>query len=671
MKNLRRLQTALFALLVAATTGVSSAGAGPGVILGKWHGNLQTAGGTLTLELSIEQNAEGKLSGELESVDQAPGELIPLSNLDFQNEHLAFEIASISARFAGRFDPEHDVFGGSWIQATQELPLTWVRGPVAAVPRIDGLDGVWRATLNRDGISLRLTLRVSTSPRGTKAKLDSPDAGIVGLDVVDLARTDSQVRLRVPRASVVFDATLDSSATHLNGEWRREGQAPAQVTFTRDALPSPTPAPASRDTGSASGVLMVAEDRLKPSGRTIDIHYVVMPATTTGARDPIFLIAGGPGQSVIKVGPSSIPGLVPDRDRDVVMVDQRGTGESHPLECNMFPTEADAFRAIYPLDIIAACRSRLAATSDLGAYGTDAAADDLNDVRLHLGYQRIVVAGDSYGTTVTLDYLRRHGESVAAAILEGVAPPGPLSMARGAQTALDDLERRCKAETACSAAFPQFEAEFQTLLVRAKHGGIKVEGGVISSDVLVERMRDALYSEAVAAYIPLIVHRAVHGDQQPLAQLVSTLSNRIPGSLATGMFLSVTCPEDVAFMALSDVAKESANTFLGDARFREQQAACRVWNVKAVDRAFLDPIRSDVPVLMISGEDDPATPPRYGAEALRYLPNGRQVIAPHAGHFTGSNCVDSIKRQFLGTYDVRSLDITCLTAAQRSPFVTN
>jgi pimeloyl-ACP methyl ester carboxylesterase len=353
------------------------------------------------------------------------------------------------------------------------------------------------------------------------------------------------------------------------------------------------------------------------------------------------------------------------------MVDQRGTGESHPLACNMFPTGADAFRAIYPLDIIAACRSRLAATSDLSAYGTDAAADDLNDIRLRLGYRRIVLVGDSYGTTVALDYVRRHGESVAAAILAGVAPPGPLNMARGAQTALDDLERRCKAEAACSAAFPQFGAECQTLLIRAKNGGIPVKGGVISFDVLVERMRDALYSESVAAYIPMIVHRAAHGDPQPLAQLVSALSNQIPGSLATGMFLSVTCPEDMAFMTPGDVAKDSANTFLGDARFREQQAACRVWNVKSVGHSFLDPIRSDVPVLMISGEDDPATPPRYGAEALRYLPNGRQVIVPHAGHVTGSSCVDSIKRQFLGTYDVRSLDITCLQSGQRLPFVTS
>jgi pimeloyl-ACP methyl ester carboxylesterase len=555
--NLRRLQRALFSLIVTATTGVSWAGSSPNVIVGKWHGSLQTAGGTFALELSIEQHAGGTLSGTLESVDQAPGQLIPVSSLTFQNEHLAFGIASISARFDGRFDPEDDVLSGSWIQATQQLPLTWVRGPVA-----------------------------------------------------------------------------------------------------RD------------DAASVSGVLVVAEDRTKPSGRMINLHYVLIPSKTRTAKSPIFLIAGGPGQSIIKIGQSIIPGLVPDRDRDVVMVDQRGTGESHPLECNLFPTEADAFRAIYPLDIITACRSKLAATSDLSAYGTDAAADDLNDIRIHLGYQKIVIAGTSYGTTVALDYVRRHGESVAAAILEGVAPPGPLNMGRGAQTALDDLERRCTAEIACSAAFPQFGADFQTLLIQAKRGGIRVKGAVISYDVLVERMRDALYSDAVAAYIPMIVHHAVNGDEQPLAQLVSILSHQIPGSLATGMFLSVTCSEDVAFMTLSDVANESANTFLGDARFREAQAACRVWNVKPVDRSFLDPIRSDVPVLMISGEDDPATPPRYGAEALRYLPNGRQVIVPDTGHFTGSNCVDSIKRQFLRTYDARSLDITCLKAAQRPPFVT-
>jgi pimeloyl-ACP methyl ester carboxylesterase len=557
VKNLRQFQSALFALLFAAMTSASLAGVAPSVIAGTWHGELQTPSGAFALELSIEQGADGKLSGDLESVDQTPGKPIPLSDLDFQNGRLTFGIASISAKFDGRLDSEHGAINGTWAQAGQQLPLTWSRGPV----------------------------RSSATP-------------------------------------------------------------------------------------NASGVLMVPEDRTKPDARTIELHYVVIPARTRTAKDPIFLIAGGPGQSIIKIGPSSIPGLVPDHDRDVVMVDQRGTGESHPLECDLFPTEADAFRAIYPLDIIAACRARLAATSDLSDYGTDAAADDLNDIRLHLGYPKIVIAGASYGTTVALDYLRRHGESVAAAILEGVAPPGPLNMAPGAQAALDNLERRCSAETACSTAFPQFAAEFRSLLLQASHGGIKVNGGLITSDVLVERMRDALYSEAVAAYIPMIVHRAVHGDPQPLAQLVSTLSHQIPGTLASGMFLSVTCSEDVAFMTLGSVDTESANTFLGDARFRAAQAACREWNVKPVDRSFLDPIRSDVPVLMISGEDDPATPPRYGTEALRYLPNGRQVIVPDAGHFTGSNCVDSIERQFLETYDTRALDITCLKAVRLPPFVT-
>jgi pimeloyl-ACP methyl ester carboxylesterase len=422
---------------------------------------------------------------------------------------------------------------------------------------------------------------------------------------------------------------------------------------------------------SIAGVLTVPEDRANPSGHSIDIHYVVIPATTKAAKEPIFLIAGGPGQSIVKTGGSMVAALVPDHDRDVVMVDQRGTGESHPLQCDLFPTDADAFRAIYPLDIVTACRARLEAMNDLNAYGTDAAVEDLNDVRVHLGYKKIVLAGSSYGTTVALDYIRRHGDSVAAAVLEGVAPPGPIDMARGAQTALDDLERRCKANAACNAAYPQFATEFQSLLSQAKPAGIKTARGTIAYDVLVERLRDALYSESVAAYIPMIVHHAVNGEPAYLARLVSAMSQNIPGSLATGMFLSVTCSEDLAFTTAGDVANDAANTFLGDARFREQQAACAVWNVRPVARAFLDPIRSTVPVLMISGEDDPATPPRYGAEALRYLPNARQVIVPGAGHFTDSGCVDSIKRQFLGSYDVHSLNIECLRAAQHPPFVIN
>jgi pimeloyl-ACP methyl ester carboxylesterase len=421
------------------------------------------------------------------------------------------------------------------------------------------------------------------------------------------------------------------------------------------------------------GVMTVAENRRLAHGRTIGVHFVVFPAHKHPAREPIFFIAGGPGQAVIELeanGAKQVTKQYPDRD--IVLEDQRGTGASHALPCNIAPSDAVAYRWLFPPDVVRACRTRLARDADLNAYGTDAAADDLNETRRRLGYAKIVLWGGSYGTDLALVYLRRHPDSVAAEILEGVAPPWlllPRPFPRGAQAALADLERSCAADRTCSRNFPHFAREFGALIAQAK-SGIPVSGGRISFEVLVDRMRQAMYDAFTASYIPLIVHRWSGGDSAPLAKLVALLSHTIPGSLAMGMNLSVTCAESLAFITPADAARASAGTFMGDARYRAQRAACKTWNVAPVARSFLAPIRSNVPVLMLGGAADPATPPRFGAEEVGFLPNGRQILVPHAGHDFGSPCVDAIEAAFLVAYNAKALDTRCLVSAGRPPFAT-
>jgi pimeloyl-ACP methyl ester carboxylesterase len=421
------------------------------------------------------------------------------------------------------------------------------------------------------------------------------------------------------------------------------------------------------------GVMTVAENRNVAHGRTIDVHFVVLPARKKPVREPIFFIAGGPGQAIIAlIEPGAKQFARPYLDRDIVLEDQRGTGTSHPLACNIAPTEAVVDRWLFAPDVVRACRTRLAREADLNAYGTDVAADDVNLTRRRLGYGKIVLWGGSYGTDLALVYLRRHPDSVAAAILEGVAPPWlllPLPFPRGAQAALEDLERSCAADQACSRDFPRFPQEFGALIARAK-SGIPVSGGRIAFEVLVDRLRQAMYDSYTASYVPLIVHRWSGGEGAPLAKLVSTLSHTIPGLLAMGMNLSVTCSESLAFITPADAVRASAGTFMGDARYRAQRAACKIWNVAPVARSFLAPIRSDVPVLMLGGAADPATPPRFGAQEVAYLPNGRQILVPHAGHDFGSPCVDRIEAAFLVAYHAKTLDTRCLVSAHRPPFAT-
>lgn len=238
MNRLLRIRSIVFACLLAVISSAYAAGSPPTNLAGQWHGALQTAAGTFALELTVKQDDHGTLLASLESVDQAPGQAIAVSRVQLDKDSLKLEIAALAATYEGRFDVAQSRWLGTWQQGLS-LPLTWTRGPLPPLPRIDGIDGTWRATLARDGKDLRLILRISTSERGTRARLDSPDMGVAGLDVAELSREGDRVHLRVPVANVTFDAELGDQAMRMGGAWQREGQPPVRVTFSRAPAPAP------------------------------------------------------------------------------------------------------------------------------------------------------------------------------------------------------------------------------------------------------------------------------------------------------------------------------------------------------------------------------------------------------------------------------------------------
>jgi pimeloyl-ACP methyl ester carboxylesterase len=426
------------------------------------------------------------------------------------------------------------------------------------------------------------------------------------------------------------------------------------------------------------GTFAVPETRTNPNGRSIVLHFVVVPPRKSLEREPVFAIAGGPGQSAIDVYRG---GLADDGflraahdDRAIVLLDQRGAGASSPMPCDLTGERATMFTHLFAPSIVEGCRRSLAATHDLNAYGTDAAVDDLDALRRSLGYSKIVLYGGSYGTDASLVYLRRHGTSVAAAVLLGVAPPSlllPLPFPSGAQHALNDLIAACDTDTACKRNFPNFAAEFSRMIEGSKNGGIAVAGGRISFEVLADAMRHVMYDAYTSSYLPLIVRRWAAGDSVPLAKIVTLTSQGIGGSLDMGMNLSITCAESMPFISPQQAALASRDTFMGTSRYDAQRTACNIWNVRPVDATFLSPIRSGVPVLMISGTDDPATPPQFGARVLAGLANGRQILIPGAGHDTASACTERIESDFLRSYDVRTLDATCVSRQRRPAFATS
>lgn len=238
MNRLLRIRSIVFACLLAVISSAYAAGSPPTNLAGQWHGALQTAAGTFALELTVKQDDHGTLLASLESVDQAPGQAIAVSRVQLDKDSLKLEIAALAATYEGRFDVAQSRWLGTWQQGLS-LPLTWTRAPLPPLPRIDGIDGTWRATLARDGKDLRLILRISTSERGTRARLDSPDMGVAGLDVAELSREGDRVHLRVPVANVTFDAELGDQAMRMGGAWQREGQPPVRVTFSRAPAPAP------------------------------------------------------------------------------------------------------------------------------------------------------------------------------------------------------------------------------------------------------------------------------------------------------------------------------------------------------------------------------------------------------------------------------------------------
>jgi pimeloyl-ACP methyl ester carboxylesterase len=441
------------------------------------------------------------------------------------------------------------------------------------------------------------------------------------------------------------------------------------------------------------GTFTVYENRASSSGRTIDLSIVVLPAKHATHR-AIFWNPGGPGASAVELAPFIAAGffakeLTALRERfDIVFVDNRGIGGSKPQQCDTAPPEHPEyyFLQLWPDALLKACRERLAVDANLSFYTSSLAADDLDDIRAALGYRRVVLDGDSYGTFFYLTYMRQHPEHVESAILDGVAPPGllivPLQDAPGAQLAMDQLFAACIGDSDCAARFPNFAAHFSEVLHRFDSGPIplnipnpvtqQVQRVLLSKEVFTDRLRQTLYLSAAAAYIPFVIERAHAEDYAPLGQMIDATTRGLTGLVEVGANLSATCAEHIPFITEEQANRSGLGSFESDLRIRAQQRACKIWNVDPVATKLDDALRSSTPILMISGSDDPTTPPKYAALALRYLPNARQVIVEGAAHVTETPCTDQLKVKFALSGTTDGLDVSsCTKAFVRPPFATS
>jgi pimeloyl-ACP methyl ester carboxylesterase len=391
---------------------------------------------------------------------------------------------------------------------------------------------------------------------------------------------------------------------------------------------------------------------------------------------------GGPGEDAISAAAIFAEQFSPlSRDRDLLLVDQRGTGRSNALNCDLFAGEAPsaALRDLFPPRATERCARRLQARADLTQYTFAQFANDLEQVRRALGYGPLNVSAGSYGTRAAQVYLRAYPESVRTAHLASVVPidvPPPLTMAKTAQSALEGLFVACATDTACQAAFPNLRDEFREILVRLdSHSARAAVPGVVGAVPLdrgrvVEWFRAQLYRPGTAAAVPWLIHQAYEGDWQPIADGILASARELRSALSVGVFFSVTCSEDIAFVREADIERETRGTFLGHYRVRQQQAACEHWPRALLPEAFRAPVHSSVPTLFVSGDADGASPLWFTQHVARGFENRAEIVLGGRGHTEWSDCLGKVYEQFVRSGTARGLDASSCRAVPRPPFKT-
>jgi len=435
------------------------------------------------------------------------------------------------------------------------------------------------------------------------------------------------------------------------------------------------------------GAIEVFENRAANAGRRIEIHFAVLRARSDRKKpDPLFILAGGPGQSAIQVAPM-LQGLARkiNRERDIVFIDQRGTGESNALKCDAEEDEdnfnfADATRAAA---MARDCLAEVRTHADPALYTTPIAMQDLDDVRKALGYTQINLWGSSYGTRAALEYLRRHPGAVRSAVLDGVAPFDiklPLSFIADGNAALASLIAACGAAPECKKAFPHFAADVRRLLahLRARPRAVEVVHprtgekikATITPAALLGGMRAALYGANFAGLVPHAIEAAMKQDFAPIVTLAFSIGGPVLDQLAIGMHLSVVCAEDWPLVeAEMAKLKNSRQEFYGAETIEEHERMCAIWPRGKLPQDYYDPVKSGVPVLLLSGGIDPATPPRHAEQVLKGLTRGKHLIAPNLGHGVSSQgCAPEIIGRFIDDGNADKIDGTCLAKIPRPPF---
>lgn len=423
--------------------------------------------------------------------------------------------------------------------------------------------------------------------------------------------------------------------------------------------------------------LPVLENRADPHGRRISLAIAWIPAKDEARPDPMFMIAGGPGQSALE----SFPGIASaftevGKKHDIVLVDQRGTGGSNKLAC----INAQGKNAIVEdnTDSLGQarayaqrCAAQLSARADLRFYSTTDAIQDLDDVRRAIGAQQINLMGVSYGTRVAQQYAKRYPRNTRTVTLDGVAPNSLVlgnEFAKNLESSLDRQFARCASDHRCAQRLGDPRQRLNALMTQLKSHPPQVEyrdavtgqsrTEALTTDHIATLARMFAYAPQIAGLLPLELNEAAQGRYAPLMALANLLDSTLGEQITAGMQLSVICTEDAGELR---VDPNDAGSLLGTQMVSTLQSQCAVWPHGVRPDDFRKPLSGTLPVLILSGEFDPVTPPRYGDEVLRSLPNARHLIVRGQGHnVLPVGCMPKVFASFVDSANAKTLDVACL-----------
>lgn len=436
------------------------------------------------------------------------------------------------------------------------------------------------------------------------------------------------------------------------------------------------------------GQFAVFENTQTRVGRKINLNVVVIPAIHERNKAPIFFFEGGPGIAVTNGGSFYADSINYYRiEHDIVLVDVRGTGNSNPLHCWQLQYKenlTERLGVMYPEESVKECYDSLSKLADLTQYTTTNMAIDIEETRKWLGYNKISLFGLSFGTRLAQVYMKMFPRSVESCVLQSPTTTYsklPLYHAQFAEESLENLFDDCEKDSLCNTSFPQIKKEFASLMTKGKKKPFeykfeqsdgKIQRVTIPWYSFETKIRGLMYSPSGLKRVPFIIHQSYLENWRPFLSLFPTKSSFNDFS-AEGLYLCVTCTEDVPFISSKEVDSLTKGTFMGDYRVKQQIAACNNWTKGTVPDDYFTPLQSTIPTLVFSGYFDPVTPPSMAKQIVKTLPNSFLITIPTMSHvyegLSNPECFDKIVVDFFNKPNVYP-DAECIKKMTPHEYMT-